>query len=127
MFGSRAGSTRPRVAVSDEAAHHKEHHWMKKLRALPFTTRMSIIFACSFAIGFAIEVFACKTGLYQAVTHNKMQRRHQLDEIVVELRENIQRWTEEDKRIAAENQRKLQLQEEARLRLVKEPKQQQQQ
>lgn len=108
MFSGQ--SKKKRVAgVADEAVRHREGHWAPKLRAIPFYRRMAIIYAGTFVIGFAVETFACKTGLYAAVTHKKTERRHQLDEVVLEFRQNLEKWTQEDIRIATEREKAQQL------------------
>ncbi|KAK7197584.1 hypothetical protein NESM_000708600 [Novymonas esmeraldas] len=63
---------------------------------LPFAARMFGIFAVGFAVGLVLEVFACKTHLYESVMMKKDSRRHEFDEFVVDLRQNVARWQRED-------------------------------
>ena len=88
--------------VADQARHYHATSWAAKLRGLSFSVRMGIIFTGAFSLGFAIEAFAAKTGLYKTVVHNKTERRIKLDEQVLEFRENMKKWQEEDMKIAAE-------------------------
>lgn len=112
-FGSssKKGNNK-RHAVADEAAHHRQTNMMARLRRMSFPARMSVIYAGSFLFGFALETFACKTGLYGAIVHNKTERRHSIDAAVVEFRENLDKWTKEDIRIAQEKEKALRLVEE---------------
>jgi hypothetical protein len=83
------------------------------LRSFPLPQRMVILFCTSFFFGGLIELFACSTGLYEAVTENKTKRRHDLDEFVAEFQDNLAKWQEEDMQLYAakkqleEAQRKL--------------------
>ncbi|KPA74910.1 putative mitochondrial hypothetical protein [Leptomonas pyrrhocoris] len=63
---------------------------------LPFPVRMSGIFLLGFSLGLVIEVFACKTHLYESVMMKKDARRHEFDEFVVDFRQNVERWQRED-------------------------------
>lgn len=121
FFGKKSAAKKRTIGVADEAVRHRENHWAPKLRAIPFGRRMTIIYLGTFVVGFAVETFACKTGLYAAVTHKKTERRHELDEIVLEFRQNMEKWTAEDIRIA---QMKEQAAEQHRLSLLQqqEPK-----
>jgi hypothetical protein len=65
--------------------------------------RYGLVFTVGFVIGAVIEFFACKTHLYEAVMANKDVRRHQMDEFVVDLRRNMDKWQRED--IAAQGGR----------------------
>lgn len=63
---------------------------------LPFPVRMLGIFALGFSVGMVLEVFACKTHLYESVMMKKDARRHEFDEFVVDFRQNVERWQRED-------------------------------
>lgn len=69
---------------------------LKTFRELPWVFRYSMVFMVGFIIGGVIEVFACKTHLYEAVMANKDTRRHKLDEFVVDFRRNVDKWQRED-------------------------------
>lgn len=79
---------------------------IKRLRLRPLWQQMAVIFTGSFCFGAVVEVFACKTHLYESVVHKKAQRRHEFDEFVADLRENVEEWTKEDQQRAA-TQRQL--------------------
>jgi hypothetical protein len=66
------------------------------LRTMRFPARMSIVFAVGFGFGTVIEVFACKTHLYEIVGMKKETRRHEIDEFVVKFRSDLEKWQEED-------------------------------
>ncbi|EPY31244.1 hypothetical protein STCU_03551 [Strigomonas culicis] len=68
----------------------------KRYRTLPFPVRMSGIFLLGFSLGCFIEIFACKTHLYESVMSKKDARRHEFDEFVVDFRRNVERWQRED-------------------------------
>ncbi|GET85459.1 hypothetical protein, conserved [Leishmania tarentolae] len=63
---------------------------------LPFPARMLGIFLVGFSLGLVLEVFACKTHLYESVMMKKDARRHEFDEFVVDFRQNVERWQRED-------------------------------
>ncbi|TPP43987.1 hypothetical protein CGC20_37195 [Leishmania donovani] len=63
---------------------------------LPFPARMFGIFLVGFSLGLVLEVFACKTHLYESVMMKKDARRHEFDEFVVDFRQNVERWQRED-------------------------------
>ena len=63
---------------------------------LPLPARMFGIFLLGFTLGMVIEVFACKTHLYESVMMKKDARRHEFDEFVVDFRQNVERWQRED-------------------------------
>jgi hypothetical protein len=63
---------------------------------LPFAGRMAGIFFLGFFLGLVIEVFACKTHLYESVMMKKDARRHEFDEFVVDFRQNVERWQRQD-------------------------------
>ncbi|CAG9567178.1 conserved hypothetical protein [Leishmania major strain Friedlin] len=54
------------------------------------------IFLVGFSLGLVLEVFACKTHLYESVMMKKDARRHEFDEFVVDFRQNVERWQRED-------------------------------
>ena len=66
------------------------------LRTMSFPARMSIVFGIGFGFGTVIEVFACKTHLYEIVGMKKELRRHEIDEFVVKFRSDMEKWQEED-------------------------------
>ncbi|AAQ15671.1 hypothetical protein, conserved [Trypanosoma brucei gambiense DAL972] len=70
--------------------------FIRYYRTLPYPIRMSGIFALGFALGSIVEIFACKTHLYESVMANKDARRHDFDEFVVEFRENVENWQQQD-------------------------------
>ena len=59
------------------------------------------MFVVGFGFGGAMEVFMCKTRLYEAVMARKTGTRHSIDEFAVELRSNMVKWQEEDIKRAA--------------------------
>lgn len=63
---------------------------------LPFPARMFGVFLVGFTLGLVLEVFACKTHLYESVMMKKDARRHEFDEFVVDFRQNVERWQRED-------------------------------
>ncbi|KAG5473374.1 hypothetical protein LSCM4_03437 [Leishmania orientalis] len=63
---------------------------------LPFPARMFGIFLIGFILGLVLEVFACKTHLYESVMMKKDARRHEFDEFVVDFRQRVERWQRED-------------------------------
>ncbi|KAG5487931.1 hypothetical protein LSCM1_08246 [Leishmania martiniquensis] len=63
---------------------------------LPFPARMFGIFLVGFALGLVLEVFACKTHLYESVMMKKDLRRHAFDEFVLDFRQSVERWQRED-------------------------------
>lgn len=63
---------------------------------LPFPARMFGIFLVGFSLGLVLEVFACKTHLYESVMMKKDARRHEFDEFVVDFRQSVERWQRED-------------------------------
>ncbi|KPI82762.1 hypothetical protein ABL78_8226 [Leptomonas seymouri] len=63
---------------------------------LPFPARMFGVSLLGFTVGMVIEVFACRTHLYESVMMKKDARRHELDEFVVDFRQNVERWQRED-------------------------------
>lgn len=78
---------------------------LTEFRKRPAVVRYSLVFCVGFLFGAIVEVFACKTRLYEAVMVNKDTRRHDLDEFVVDFRKNVERWQTEDiKRSAAQTQ-----------------------
>ncbi len=105
IFNSPTNSTRRGVA--DEARHYAQTNWAAKLRRTSITVRMAVIFSAAFSVGFGIETFAIRTGLYKTAMHNKTERRIKLDEQVMEFQENMRKWQEEDMRIAAEKAQML--------------------
>jgi hypothetical protein len=66
------------------------------MTTLPFFARFIFCFGIGFAIGAMLEVFVCKTHLYEAVMAKKEDRRHELDEFTVSMRTNMLKWQEED-------------------------------
>jgi hypothetical protein len=86
--------------VVDEARAAWKSSLAGRIRALPFAGRMGAIYCLGFAFGAVVETFACQTRLYEAVAHKKAQRRHEIDEGVAELQENIQKWQDEDMKLA---------------------------
>ncbi|SYZ62406.1 hypothetical_protein (plasmid) [Leishmania braziliensis MHOM/BR/75/M2904] len=64
---------------------------------LPFAARMFGIFLVGFSLGFVLEVFACKTHLYESVMMKKDARRHDFDEFVLDFRQSVERWQREDR------------------------------
>eukprot|EP00744_Colponema_vietnamica_P017671 GILI01024860.1.p1 GENE.GILI01024860.1~~GILI01024860.1.p1 ORF type:complete len:162 (+),score=22.77 GILI01024860.1:32-487(+) len=76
----------------------KSRKFLKVFVSYPFPVRMGGIFVVGFAFGAIIEVFACKTMLYESVTKNKDRRRHEFDEFVVGFRKDMEKWQEEDRR-----------------------------
>jgi len=68
---------------------------------LPFPLRMLGIGLLGFTLGLVIEIFACKTHLYESVMMKKDARRHEFDEFVVDFREKVERWQQEDMSHAA--------------------------
>lgn len=67
---------------------------------LPFPARMCGVFLLGFSLGMVIEVFACKTHLYESVLSKKEARRHEFDEFVVDFRHRVEQWQREDRRAA---------------------------
>lgn len=76
----------------------RSRQFVKKFTTYSFPVRMSGVFAVGFAFGAVIEVFACKTMLYESVSKNKDKRRHEFDNFVVEFRQNVDKWQEEDRK-----------------------------
>jgi hypothetical protein len=74
----------------------------RRLTGAPRWQRLSLGFSLSFVLGFLVQWFAIRTGLYETVADKKMQRRIEMDEMVLELRGNVAKWQAEDMRIAAE-------------------------
>lgn len=74
---------------------------MHNFRKRPAFIRYPVVFGFGFLVGAVIEVFACKTKLYEAVMVKKDARRHELDEFVVDFRRNVERWQTEDMKRAA--------------------------
>ena len=66
------------------------------LRAMSFPFRMAIVFGIGCGFGTVIEVFACKTHLYEIVGMKKESRRHEIDEFVVKFRSDLEKWQDED-------------------------------
>ena len=62
-----------------------------------FYGRCVILFAVGFAVGAVMQVFACKTKLYEIVAEKKGKRRLDLEEWVVEYRSQVEKWALEDK------------------------------
>ncbi|CAD2212760.1 hypothetical protein AGDE_00399 [Angomonas deanei] len=69
---------------------------VKAFRQYPFPVRMFGIFLMGFTLGSIIEIFACKTHLYESVMSKKDVRRHEFDEFVVDFRKNVETWQQED-------------------------------
>ncbi|KAG5512106.1 hypothetical protein JKF63_07571 [Porcisia hertigi] len=63
---------------------------------LPFPVRLFGVFLVGFSLGLVLEVFACKTHLYESVMMKKDARRHEFDEFVLDFRHNVERWQRED-------------------------------
>ena len=61
---------------------------------------MAIAFTINFTIGVCGELVALKTGAYDVIVANKTERRYLIDKKVYELRQDIEKWTLEDARIA---------------------------
>lgn len=90
-----ANTTRPRdVFLREGTATSRFFRAYRK--ELPFPARMFGIFLLGFSLGMVIEVFACKTHLYESVMMKKDARRHEFDEFVVDFRQNVERWQRED-------------------------------
>jgi hypothetical protein len=68
---------------------------------LSFWKRGAIQVGIGFSLGFAVQAFAVKTRLYDAVGEGKMRRRIAIDEGVLDLRGDIAKWQAEDMKIAA--------------------------
>jgi hypothetical protein len=64
--------------------------------SLPFVGRILVSFVIGFVVGAGLEVFICKTHLYETVMHKKTERRHEIDEFTVDFRANMLKWQEED-------------------------------
>ena len=69
---------------------------------LAFSSRRELVkvFVGAFALGYAVQVFAIRTNLYDTVAENKLRRRLELDEEVLDLQGSIAKWQLEDQRIA---------------------------
>lgn len=69
---------------------------------LTFSSRRELVkvFVGAFALGYAVQVFAIRTNLYDTVAENKLRRRLELDEEVLDLQGSIAKWQLEDQRIA---------------------------
>jgi hypothetical protein len=58
--------------------------------------RLMIMTSIGFVCGFAIQTFALKTRLYDAVSDGKLRRRIETDEAILDLRGDIAKWQAED-------------------------------
>ena len=72
--------------------------WMRKQS---FQFQAGLIFGVNFFIGGACEVFALKTRAYDIIISNKTERRYEIDKTVYALRQDIEKWAQEDAEIAA--------------------------
>lgn len=81
---------------------------------LPFPLRMLGIGVLGFVLGLIIEVFACKTHLYESVMMKKDTRRHDFDEFVVDFRDKVEYWQRKDIEKAAMAMKGTELQKEAK-------------
>lgn len=70
--------------------------FIKQFRQKHVVLRCATFFAVGFTIGALVEVFVCKTHLYEAVMVKKENRRHEMDEFVVDFRRNIEKWQRQD-------------------------------
>lgn len=69
---------------------------LREFRQRPAIVRYAFIFGLGFAVGAVVEVFACKTNLYETVMSKKDSRRHEFDEFVVDYRRNVEKWQQDD-------------------------------
>ena len=53
--------------------------------------RLGLYFVVSFAVGYGTMAFACNTKLFDFAAEKKLQRRLEMDEAVLEFREDIAR------------------------------------
>lgn len=77
---------------------------LREFRQRPAIVRYAFIFALGFSVGALVEVFACKTHLYESVMSKKETRRHEFDEFVVDYRRNVEKWQQNDMRRAGSSQ-----------------------
>ena len=67
------------------------------LEEFDFHGKCVALFLVGFMVGAAMQIFTCKTRLYEVVAAKKQKRRHDLDEWVLEYREQVEKWAMEDK------------------------------
>ena len=77
-------------------------------QSLPLSGRLCVSFVIGFAVGAVLEVFICKTHLYEFVMARKTGTRHSLDEFAVEFRSNMLKWQQEDMQRAAQSTKQSQ-------------------
>jgi hypothetical protein len=63
---------------------------------MPWHLRVPALFVVGFLFGAVLEVFLCKSRLYETVMGNKSSRRVELDEFVVDFRKSIDGWQRVD-------------------------------
>ncbi|KAG8346744.1 hypothetical protein ERJ75_001329700 [Trypanosoma vivax] len=70
--------------------------FLRSYRLLPYPVRMLGIVAIGFSLGSVVGLFAWQTGLFEAVIEKKDIRRHELDTFVVNFREDLLKWQQQD-------------------------------